>query len=166
MSRGRTVEGEAATKVIVSIFRANGVILGAGDRLAAAEGLTSARWQVLGAIAVAERGLTTPQIARRMGLTRQSVHATANRLVADGLLERLPNIDHRRSPVLDLTDAGRAAYGAIDERQIRWVNRLARGMPRADLETASRVLEELSRRLLPEAGASGADSALPNGDVR
>lgn len=166
MSGGRTVEGQAATRVILSIFRANGVILGAGDRLTAAEGLTSARWQVLGAIAVAERALTIPQIARRMGVTRQSVHATANRLVADGLLERLPNVDHRRSPVLDLTDAGRAAYGAIDERQIRWVNRLARRIPRADLETASRVLDELSRRLLPDAGASGEVSAPSDGSTR
>jgi DNA-binding MarR family transcriptional regulator len=162
------MEGEAATNVILAIFRANGVILGAGDRLAATEGLTSARWQVLGAIAVADRALTIPQIARRMGLTRQSVHATANRLVAEGLLERLPNIDHRRSPVLDLTDAGRAAYAAIDERQIRWVNRLARRIPRGDLETTSRVLDELSRRLLPDADAPGAeasaeDSTAPTG---
>jgi DNA-binding MarR family transcriptional regulator len=166
MRGGRTVEGEAATQVILSIFRANGVILAAGDRLAAAEGLTSARWQVLGAIAVAEHPLTIPQIARRMGVTRQSVHATVNRLAADGLLERLPNIDHRRSPVIDLTGAGRAAYTAIDERQIRWVNRLARRMPRGDLQTASRVLDELSRRLLPDAKASGEDPALPAGAAR
>src|ERR671919_2118381 len=101
--RERTPTGETATEVILSIFRANGLLLAAGDLLVADEGLTSARWQVLGAIALAEGPLTVPQIARRMGLTRQSVHATVNRLVADGLLELAPNADHRRSQLVRLT---------------------------------------------------------------
>src|SRR6266511_6346575 len=104
MDYTRTPTGEAATKLILSTFRANGLLLDAGDLLSANEGLTSARWQVLGAIAVAERPLTVPQIARRMGLTRQSVHATVNRLVRDGLLELAPNADHRRSPLVCLTE--------------------------------------------------------------
>src|ERR671918_759055 len=92
-----TPEGEAATEAILAIFRANGLLFAAGDVLAADEGLTSARWQVLGAVALAERPLTVPQIARRMGPTRQSVHASVNRLVRDGLAEFAPNADHRRS---------------------------------------------------------------------
>ena len=93
----RTPEGERATQIILSMFRANGLLLGAGDLLTADEGLTSARWQVLGAVTLSERPLTVPQIARRMGLTRQSVHATVKRLVGDGLLELAPNADHRWS---------------------------------------------------------------------
>jgi DNA-binding MarR family transcriptional regulator len=153
MNSDRTPGGEAATKVILSTFRANGLLLEAGDLLGADEGLTSARWQVLGAIAVAERPLTVPQIARRMGLTRQSVHATVKRLVRDGFLELAPNADHRRSRLVGLTEPGRAKYEAIDTRQSAWVNRLARGVGRSDLETAQRVLDELCRRL--EAGSAG-----------
>ena len=52
MKRERTPTGEAATELILSAFRANGLLLDAGDLLSAAEGLTSARWQVLGAIAL------------------------------------------------------------------------------------------------------------------
>jgi len=143
----RTPTGETATHVILSTFRANSLLLEAGDLLGAREGLTSARWQVLGAIALAERPLTVPQIARRMGLTRQSVHATVKRLVADGLLEIAPNADHRRSPLVDLTGAGRSRYEAIDRMQAAWVNALARGLDRSDLETTARVLDELCRRL-------------------
>jgi DNA-binding MarR family transcriptional regulator len=143
----RTPEGEAATRTILSVFRANGLLLAAGNLLAADEGLTSARWQVLGAIALAERPLTVPQIARRMGLTRQSVHATVGRLAGDGLLTLAPNADHSRSPLVSLTERGRATYGATDRRQAGWVNRLADGIDRADLETAAGVLDELSRRL-------------------
>lgn len=147
----RSPEGEKATAVILSTFRANGLLLAAGDQLAGEEGLTSARWQVLGAIALAQRPLTVPQIARRMGLTRQTVHTTVHRLLADGLVELVPNADHRRSPLVSLTELGQAAYQAIDEKQAAWVNELAAGLPRSALETTAGVLGELCKRL--EAGS-------------
>jgi DNA-binding MarR family transcriptional regulator len=150
----RTPTGEAATELILSTFRANGLLLEAGDLLSADEGLTSSRWQVLGAIVLAERPLTVPQIARRMGLTRQSVHATVDRLVRDGLLELAPNADHRRSALVRLTKRGITTYEAIDARQVTWVNRLARGIARSEIDTAVRVLEEISRRLEDDRGTS------------
>jgi DNA-binding MarR family transcriptional regulator len=152
MESKRTLTGEAATKLILATFRTNGLLLDAGDLLSADEGLTSARWQVLGAITLAERPLTVPQIARRMGLTRQSVHATVRRLAGDGLVELAPNVDHRRSPLVRLTELGSAKYQAIDARQSAWVNQLARGITRTDIETAERVLDELCRRLEADAG--------------
>jgi DNA-binding MarR family transcriptional regulator len=143
----RTLEGEAATDVILAVFRANGLLLAAGDELAAAEKLTSARWQVLGAVALAEAPLTVPQIARRMGLTRQSVHTTVGRLLKDGLIELARNADHRRSPLVRLTELGRARYDALHALQVEWVDDLAAGVRTSDLETTLRVLEELSSRL-------------------
>jgi DNA-binding MarR family transcriptional regulator len=143
----RTPEGDTATEVILSTFRANGLLLAAGDLLAADEGLTAARWQVLGAIALAERPLTVPQIARRMGLTRQSVHVTVKRLGGESLVELVSNADHRRSQLVRLTEAGRATYAAMHLRQAAWVNRLADGIGRAELQTTARVLDELCRRL-------------------
>ncbi len=86
--QARSQVGEAATDVFCATFRAKTLLLEAGDRLGAPEGLTSARWQVLGAIALAERPLTVPQIARRMGLTRQSVHAIVQRLVVTASSDR------------------------------------------------------------------------------
>ena len=159
----RTLEGETATEVILSTFRANGLLLAAGDVISADEGLTSARWQVLGAIALAERPLTVPQIARRMGLTRQSVHVTVRRLVDDGLLELAPNTDHRRSQLVHLTEGGRAAYVAMDARQAAWVNRIADGIGRAELRTTVRVLDELCHRL--EAHSREETEAIEGGDT-
>lgn len=149
----RTPEGEKSTEVILSTFRTNGLLLAAGDQLAAEHGLTSARWQALGAIALAQRPLTVPQIARRMGLTRQSVHTTANRLLADGLVELVPNADHRRSQLVRITELGERKYRAIDEKQAAWVNELAAGLGRSELETTARVLGELCRRLEVDSSA-------------
>jgi DNA-binding MarR family transcriptional regulator len=159
----RTSEGEKATEVILSTFRANGLLLAAGDLLATEHGLTSARWQVLGAVALAQRPLTVPQIARRMGLTRQSVHTTVNRLLADGLVELVPNADHRRSQLVRMTEVGEARYRAMDEKQAVWVNELAAGLRRSELETAARVLGALCTRL--EAGSRPL-SQRPKGDDR
>ena len=160
----RTTTGEAATELILATFRANGSLLEAGDVLSANEGLTSARWQVLGAITLSDRPLTVPQIARRMGLTRQSVHATVNRLIRDGLLELSPNADHRRSPLVRMTRRGGATYDSIDAKQTMWINELTRGLARRDLETARSVLDELCRRLEARGGlAASAGGEGPDG---
>ena len=147
MTTSRTTEGDAATDVVVRTFRANGALLVSGDRLAAQEGLTAARWQVIGAVALASRPLTVPQIARRMGLTRQSVQASVNRLLADGLVEADGNPDHRRSPLIRLTGRGRNTYRRLQRRQARWINELSAGLEVSELATTARVLEELTRRL-------------------
>jgi DNA-binding MarR family transcriptional regulator len=143
----RTAEGEAATEVVLETFRVSGLLLAAGNRLAAAEGLTAARWQVLGAVALAGRPLTVPQIARRMGLTRQAVQASVNRLLAEALAEARGNVDHRRSPLIWLTEAGRRKYAAVDRRQARWVSELSAGLAVTELATAARVLREIGDRL-------------------
>src|SRR5262245_63468833 len=115
-AQARTAEGDAATDVVLATFRANGLLHAAGHRLAAAEGLTAARWKVLGALALAGRPLTVPQIARRMGLTRQAVQESVNRLLAEALVEARDNLDHRRSPLVGLTELGGQKYTAVDQR--------------------------------------------------
>jgi DNA-binding MarR family transcriptional regulator len=149
--------------VILATFRTNGLLLAAGDVLAAEEGLSAARWQVLGAIALADRELTVPQVARRMGLTRQSVHATVKRLVTDGLIEYASNEDHRRSPFVRLTAVGSEKFSQLRRVQANWVNELAAGLSVEELETTSRVLRSLCRRL--ETG-SGSDADGGGGSTR
>jgi DNA-binding MarR family transcriptional regulator len=154
-----TSAGEAATGLVLATFRLNGALLAAGDRLTADQALTAALWQVLGAIVRAERPLSVAQIARRMGLSRQSVHASVRRLRGRGLLEFAPNEDHRRSPLVQLTDAGVVAHAAVSRKQVDWVNRVGAGIAEADLETATRVLDTLCRRLEQEdANGQAADS--------
>ena len=51
MTKRHTPGGEALTDLVLAVFRLNGRLLAAGDHLVSDLGLTSARWQVLGAIA-------------------------------------------------------------------------------------------------------------------
>lgn len=142
-----TPAAEALTQVILSVFRANGLLLQAGDRLVGPLGLTSARWQVLGAAAMSADPPTVPQIAAAMGVTRQGAQKQVNALVADGLMQQVPNPAHARSPLFTLTKNGRAAYEAAIKVQEKWANALAANHSPRELEAARNVLLALCDQL-------------------
>jgi len=143
--RQRSPQATALTGLILETFRVNGRLLAAGDSLTGDFGLSSARWQVMGAIDGAP--LPVAQIARNMGLTRQAVQRVANVLADAGLVEFAENPDHRRAKLVCLTAGGRAVLEEIDRRQIEWSNRLAGGQDAVELEAALNVMRTLRRRL-------------------
>ncbi len=155
----RTPAGSAATELILEVFRLNGRLLVAGDRLVSRLGLTSARWQVLGAIALAERPEPVAWLARSMGLNRQGVQRIVNELAAEGYVALEPNPHHRRASLVVLTAKGRTAFAAVDRLQTPWVNALAKGIGAEDIATAKRVVTALRGRL-EEAVAEGGGSAI------
>lgn len=141
------VKVDALTRLVLAIFRANGRLLAAGDELVAPIGLSSARYQVLGAVALAGGPLTVPHIARNMGLTRQGVQKQVDLLVTEELLARLPNPDHRRSPLVSLTAAGRRAYARADTRWRKLAQRLTAPFPHTALSQAGELIEALADSL-------------------
>jgi DNA-binding MarR family transcriptional regulator len=143
----RTSAGDALTGLILDLFRANGLLLTAGDRLVAALGLTSARWQILGAIVDADRPEPVAWLARNLGANRQNVQRIVNDLERDGLVTFETNPHHRRAQLVVLTDKGRQAYDAAGRLQVPWVNGLADGLSVKEVEAAHRVVTALRDRL-------------------
>jgi DNA-binding MarR family transcriptional regulator len=137
----------AMTDLVLATFRLNGALLQAGDELVRDLGLTSARWQVIGAVALAGRPLTVPQIARRMGLTRQAVQRIVNDLAAEGLVTLEENPDHKRARLVLLSAAGTAAFAEASERQAGWAERLGEGLDAEALAAATELLRVLDARL-------------------
>lgn len=137
----------AMTELVLATFRLNGALLQAGDELVRDLGLTSARWQVIGAVALAGRPLTVPQIARRMGLTRQAVQRIVNDLAAEGLVTLEENPDHKRARLVLLSAAGTAAFAEASERQAGWAERLGEGLDAGALAAATQLLRVLDARL-------------------
>lgn len=129
---------------VVAIFRANGRMLEWGDTFTAPFGLTSARWQVLGAISLAGRKLTAPQIAEQMGVSRQGAQKQLNLLAADGLVEKFPNPAHRRSPHYNLTGQGEALFQQVNTSWELHAQATGQHFSRDELETTLRVLNELA----------------------
>ncbi|MDI1263453.1 MAG: helix-turn-helix domain-containing protein [bacterium] len=139
--------GEALTELVLAIFRLNGRLLAAGDRLVGDLGLSSARWQVLGAIALAASPQPVAWLARSMGLNRQGVQRIVNEMRDDGLVELRPNPHHLRAHLVTLTRKGQGAFAVATELQVPWVNALARGIAVNDLAAASRIVRLLGERL-------------------
>ncbi|WP_298957613.1 MarR family transcriptional regulator [uncultured Methylobacterium sp.] len=137
----------AWTGLVLDVFRMNGDLLAAGDALVADLGLTSARWQVLGAIALSPVPLPVAHIARNMGLTRQAVQRLVDEMRADGLVRLEPNPHHRRAMLVVATERGDAAYRAASERQERWSDGLTAGLAAEGFEAASDLLREMQRRI-------------------
>jgi DNA-binding MarR family transcriptional regulator len=137
----------ALTSLILEVFRLNGRLLAGGDRLVGKLGLSSARWQVLGAVALSQRPQPVAHLARDMGLTRQSVQRIVNEMQAEGLLAYAPNPHHRRALLVLLTARGRDVFAAATELQIPWANRLADGLEPEAIQAAADLAAMIRRRL-------------------
>src|SRR5918992_531165 len=143
--RGLHRRGELFTEIVLEVFRLNRLLLDAGDELTARVGLTSARWQVLG---IVEHGpAPVAQIARAMGLKRQSVQETANGLEAEGFVEFAPNPRHRRAKLLVMTPKGDAAMEVVRRRHASWANALADRHQAGALESTVTALSEIRTTL-------------------
>lgn len=145
----------------LSVFRLNGQFLGVAEELARPAGLTSAWWQVLGA--VLREPLPVAGIARAMGITRQSVQRIADLLVGKGLAEYVPNPAHRRAKLLLPTDEGRAAIEKINPGHAELAGRLADRLGDERFAETVRVLERLSSAMEALGSDDGHDGAGADG---
>ena len=93
--------------IIADVYELAGALRRRGDEIAQTAGETQARWQVLSA--ASDPAKSVPQIARRLGVTRQNVQRIADELVSQRFAQFTANPDHRTSPHLQLTETGRAA---------------------------------------------------------
>lgn len=141
----RTPKADAYTDLILAVFRFWSSLNRHGRAITEPFGQTPARWQVLGGIWGEPR--TVPQIARQMGIARQSVQLVANSLVEEGLVRFIENPDHRRSQLLELTGRGTEVIEGIDEDQIRWSNQIAVGLSLQDLEISTRTIRQIAEIL-------------------
>jgi len=137
-------KAESLTATVLAIFKANGQLISWGDRFVAPFGLTSARWQMLGALAFAGEPIATPRIAYSMGVTRQGARKQLNLLLAEGLVCKRHNPFHKRSPLYELTDEGRRTYEAVQAAWNEHAKSLSGSLSQDDLETTLRTLARLS----------------------
>jgi DNA-binding MarR family transcriptional regulator len=141
----RTQSAESFTRLILETFRFNGLLIAVGDELTKEIGLTSALWQVLGAIQ--ETPIPMAQIARNMGLSRQGVRRSANVLRDKGLVRFEENPDHKRAKLVLPTEKGRKALKQIEEIQVDWSNHVSKEYGAPELEKIIGTMKALSQKL-------------------
>jgi DNA-binding MarR family transcriptional regulator len=132
--------------LVLSVFRLNGLLVAEGDAMTEDLGLTSARWKVIGAIALSNTGLTVPGIARVLGQSRQAVQRITDVMVEDGLLSYIRNPKHKRSVLVTLTEQGKNVYSDLREVQDPWAIDTTEDIPIEELDSALRLVRRLIQK--------------------
>lgn len=140
-----TAAGAVLTDLIIPVIRLEALFSRAGEAIAETAGQTLARWLALEM--VAGQPATVAQVARRLGLTRQSVQRIADLLENDGLTEYVDNPAHQTSKLVRITARGRQTLRTIQTAQRAWANTLGARIGVAGLRQAARVVDELTRLL-------------------
>ncbi len=138
---------EVANDLIIEIFQVKTLLLEQGDALVAPIGLTSARWQVLGAISRSTVPMTVPMIAEAMGLSRQGVQKQVNQMLVEGVCQPRHNPQHARSDFIVLTEQGQASFAQAMSLSNAWVHSLIQGQSHEAMMIALGVLKALHQHL-------------------
>jgi len=131
--------------IVADVFELAGRFRDDGEKIAATVGQTQARWQVMSAASADPR--TVPQIARRLGVSRQNVQRIADLLVAENWAGFEPNPDHKGSPYLVLNARGQDALAKITKAAGQSHAQLARELTGVDVGALHRGLRRLIQAL-------------------
>lgn len=140
-----TQTAEIFTELVLETFKFNGLLIAAGDKLTKELGLTSALWQVLGAIQVAP--IPMAQIARNMGLSRQGVRRSTNVLVEKGLVRFEDNPDHKRAKLVVPTEKGQEALSQLEKIQSIWANAVSKELSNVELKRVVHTMKALGEKI-------------------
>ncbi len=147
--RKRHVRGELRAVVDETIALFHRVRFVA-EQIYGADGRSTARRGLLrGLVRYGPR--TVPQLALARSVTRQHTQEVVDRLVADGLVERVANPAHARSPLIRATRRGATLVEAMDDTDTRVLVAIGGELPLRDLAITARTLRAVRERFEDEA---------------
>lgn len=103
---------------------------------------TLPRFDFMAQLERAPEGLAMGELSRRMMVSGGNVSGIAAQLVKEGLVDRQPVPNNRRTFLVKLTPKGRRAFAAMAEEHERWVIAL---LGHLDSEEVSQLMQLLSR---------------------
>ncbi|MCC2113313.1 MAG: MarR family transcriptional regulator [Hyphomicrobiales bacterium] len=117
-----------------------------GDGLHAERGITTPMRGVMASLFDAGPQ-TVPQMAAARPVSRQHIQTLVDALAERGLVESRPNPAHKRSSLIELTEAGHDLFLAMREAELAVLQEHLAGFQLGDLDTAREVLSTLAERL-------------------
>jgi DNA-binding MarR family transcriptional regulator len=111
------------------------------DPIATEHGVTVTQWHTMSVLSGGDA--TVPQVARRLGITRQAVQRVADQLVRSTHLRRRVNPRHDSSPVLTLTALGQQTLEQLWEASDGPRAATLQEISATQLTTASETLQDL-----------------------
>jgi DNA-binding MarR family transcriptional regulator len=140
-AKDRPKSAELIPLLVADVYHLAGAFRRSGSQIAKKVGQTQTRWQILSVIT--DRSGTVAQIARRLGLTRQSVQRTADQLVRLRLAQYVDNPDHKMSPLVEISTQGKKTLALLTREAEKSNLQLTAAFTPAELATALRVIRQL-----------------------
>ncbi len=117
------------------------------QRLRARFGTTLPRFDYLAQLERHPDGLRMNALSRYLMVTGGNVTGLTDQLVKDGLVERLDDLEDRRSYRVTLTPQGRAEFAGMAAEHEQWLTELFGGLPGADKDALYHQLGHLRQHL-------------------
>jgi DNA-binding MarR family transcriptional regulator len=106
---------------------------------------TLPRFDVLAALYRFEDGLKMSELSAALRVSNGNVTGIVERLVADGLVLRIPVAGDKRATLVRLSIKGRETFARMAEAHAGWVNGILRDLSDEDCEQAIGILETVGR---------------------
>ncbi|GAB7079177.1 MarR family winged helix-turn-helix transcriptional regulator [Megalodesulfovibrio paquesii] len=134
--------GEALHGLFMEVFALRDALAAVMDWAHSQSGLSSAQHRVLHVLE-GEGKATVPDVAFRLGVTRQHVQLVCNELLEKGFVIRHDNPRHRRSSLFAVSEAGRQGLLASRDAEFALIEGVAPGTDCARVAAATALLREL-----------------------
>ena len=120
MSKTSDTKMELANRLFFRLYQCANMLHKTGSRAVEAEGLTTQRWAVLGALSRenAQGGMSIGELARYMMVSRQNLSGLIDRMEREGHVAVAPADLDRRSRVVTMTESGRHAWQVLAQPKI------------------------------------------------
>ena len=109
-------------------------------RLRESFGVTLPRFDLLAQLDKTPGGMTLGQLSSRMMVSNGNVTGLAERLVAQGLLDRKPSASDRRAQIVSLTAEGRRTFRAMARAHEHWIADLFADLTVDEIDELMRLL--------------------------
>jgi len=92
-------------------------------------------------------GISSPELAKNMGLSPSRISRVIEKLVVDGYLDRNVDKSDRRAITLCLTDNGKKIRAEIDKSRQECEARLLNVLPESDVEKFREIIGKMIREM-------------------
>ena len=90
-----------------------------------------------------EQQLSVPAIAAKYRVSRQHVQVTVNQLISRGLIRALANPQHKRSPLMRLSELGRETFAEIRRNESVIIEKMFADLRSEDVDVTRQLLRSL-----------------------
>jgi DNA-binding MarR family transcriptional regulator len=117
--------------------------------------VTLPRFDLMAQLDKAPNGMTLGELSQRMMVSNGNVTGLVDRLHAQGLIERRPAPNDRRSQLVSLTAEGRKSFRAMAHTHEEWIADMFSGLTPEDIDSLMQIFARMKNSVRKSiAGAS------------